>query len=278
MADRKDDHVSRWMYFDIARDTFDVEAMQRMAQEFRTIRGENSEQAQLADAATKVMGVIQDHREEFKDGQQVKVNLTAADKTRLAEARRILEELTKTAESWNEPHRYLADIEALEDNRDAEITQLQLALEKGQLDSHHVRRLYELLFAAQRFPEAEKIQPLLAGGRGVGLEKAQVEVLLIGKRMKEAAEALERLKPAENASVEDHLWYAYAQRRAGNLDAAASSLRLALQADAKMLDAWVMLVGVLVSQQKTSDASTVIEEAKLRVPATERDLVDRTML
>jgi cellulose synthase operon protein C len=272
LADRKDDHVSRWIYFDIARDEFDVEAMQRMVEDFRQIRGANSEQAQLADAATKVIGVVRDHRDEF-NAEQPQVTLTVSDKKRLTEARRILEELTKSAESWHEPHKYLADIDALEGNRDSEITQLQSAMTKGQLDSNRIRRLYELLFAAQRYPEAEKLQPLLANVKGVGLEKAQVEVLLNNKRMKEAAEALAKMKPAENAPVDDHIWYAYAQRRVGNLDAAASSLRLALQADPKMVDAWVMLVGVLVSQNKNTDATTVIEEAKLRVPADQRDIV-----
>jgi tetratricopeptide (TPR) repeat protein len=272
LSDRKDDHVSRWMYFDIVRDEFDVDGMQRMADDFRQIRGPSSEQAKLADAATKVVAVIRDHREELTP-EQSEVKLTEPDKARLAEARKILEELTQSAERWHEPHKYLADIEALEGNRDAEITQLQSAMSKGQLDGNRVRRLYELLFAAQRFPEAEKLQPLLANVKGVGLEKAHIEVLLKTKRIDEAKQALERMKPAENAAVDEHLWYAYAQKSIGNLDAAASSLRSALQADPKMVDAWVMLVGVLMSQNKKNDATTVIEEAKLRVPADQRDLI-----
>ena len=51
-----------------------------MVEDFRQIRGPNSEQAQLADAATKVIGVVRDHRDEF-NSEQPEIKLTPTDKT-----------------------------------------------------------------------------------------------------------------------------------------------------------------------------------------------------
>jgi len=272
MAQRKTDLVSRSLAFDIARETEDLETMRQLVRDVRRVAEANSPHPKVFDAVTTITDVKRSVRNQLNSGEK-QVEVTKEQKIALQQARRLLDEVIQSYTMWNEPHKWLADINLLENNIDGTLEELRTAARKGPLDSVRSRQLYELLVDKGFHAEAEEVHKGLSGQSKAGTEWSQVYIFIQNKRFGEAKALLDAMKPKENAPLVELLRYADARRRIGDLPEAEATLRQAVQADATSAEAWVLLVGTLASQEKLSDAETAIETAKVRLPAENRDRV-----
>jgi tetratricopeptide (TPR) repeat protein len=259
----------------MAREDSDIPTMERMAKELREVSEPNSPYPPVFEAVTKITAVTVAQRAMVKASpEQIdRFNLTSEQKQALAEARRLLEQSAKTHSAWNEPHKWLAEIYALENNADGMLEELQIALREGSLDAPRTRQLYNLLVAKGQNAEAEKVYQRLAGDKREGTEWSQVNILIQGKRFDEARALLDTLEPKADSTLDQLLSYADARRRTGDLEKAEAALRQAVQLDGGSAHAWVFLVNTLVSAGKQAAAEAAVEDAKARVPAAERELV-----
>jgi tetratricopeptide (TPR) repeat protein len=274
MAGWQDDFFSRNLTFEMAREDGDIKTMEQMAAELRRVSDPNSPYPPVFDAVTKITAVTAAQRAKVKANPSIdKFNLTSEEKESLAEARNLLEGIGKKHSSWNEPHKWLAEICALENNPDGMLGQLRTALDKGPLDSNRTRQLYNLLVGKGLNAEAERVYQKLSGEKRVGTELAQVNILIQGKRFKDAKELLDTIELAADTPLEELLMYADARRRIGDMAKAEEALRQAVQLDKSSAHAWVLLVNTLVSSGKQSEAEAVVESAQEQVPAKERELV-----
>ena len=270
----KDNLVSRHVIFDMAREDSDLETMRQMAAEIRAIAPVGSEYPPVFDAVARITSVTVAQRAKIQaNPKQQKFVLTSEEKAQLREARKLLEEVVAQRAVWNEPHKWLADICALENNADGMIEQLRIATRKGPVDTRRLRQFYDLLAAKGLNEEAQGIYAQLQGTSIEGTQWSQVAIMIQGNRFDEARKLLDAMAPKADAPLEELLRHADARRRINDLPQAEVALRQAVQLDGSAAQAWVMLVNTLVAQNKMSEAQTVIASAEARLPADERDLV-----
>ena len=270
MSQRANDLFSRGLLFDIAREEGDVEGMQRLAGEIRRIAEPKSPFLPVLDAVTTISKV---RRSAKVVADEKRYELTEDEKTELGQARKLLEDAAKANVAWNEPHKWLADIHALQSNADGMLEALRAAARLGPLEPERTRQLYELLVGKGLNEEAQDVFKKLPRGNLIGTEWVQINSLIQSKRFDEARQVLDTVTPTEGASAADLLRYADARLRVGDLDKAETVLRRALEADGEASEAWVLLVNTLVSANKLSEAEKTIEQAKTRLPADRRDFV-----
>jgi tetratricopeptide (TPR) repeat protein len=272
MAQRKTDLVSRTLAFEIARETEDLEAMREIVRDVRKVAEANSPHPKVFDAVTTIMDVKRTVRNQLNSGQK-QVELNEEQRTGLQQARRLLNEVVQTYTLWNEPHKWLADINLLEGNIDGTLDELRTAARKGALDAIRARQLYELLVDKGLHGEAEGVYATMGTQSKAGTEWTQVQLFIQYRRFDEAKALLDTMRPKENTPVKELLLYADARRRIGDLPEAEITLRQAVQTDATSAEAWVSLVNTLATAKKMSDAESAIESAKVRLPADRRDFV-----
>jgi tetratricopeptide (TPR) repeat protein len=270
VSQRPDDLFSRGLLFDIAREDGDVEGLQQVAKEIRRIADPKSPFLPVLDAVTTIAKV---RRSAKVIEDQKRYELTEAEKAELGQARKLLEGAVKANAAWNEPHKWLSDIHALQSNADGMLESLRAAERLGPLEPERTRQLYELLVAKGRNDEAQAVFKRLPSRNVKGTEWVQINSLIQSKRFDEARQVLDTVTPQEGAPTADLVRYASARLRAGDLDKAETVLRRALEADGEASEAWVLLVNTLVSANKLSEAEKAIEQAKTRLTADQRDLV-----
>jgi predicted Zn-dependent protease len=268
------DFFSRDMTFEMAREDGDIQTMERMAAELGKISEPNSPYPPVFDAVTKITAVSRAQGDLAKANPKMeKFDLTSEQKKSLAQARRLLEDVAKNHPAWNEPHKWLADICALENNADGMLEQLRTALDEGPLDSNRTRQLYSLLVAKGKNDEAEEVYKRLSGEKRAGTEMAQINILIQGKRFDEARALLDAIEPKADTPLDDLLMYADARRRTGDMAKAEAAVRQAVQTDSGSAHAWVLLVNTLVSAGKQAEAEAAVEKAGEQVPEKDRALV-----
>jgi Tfp pilus assembly protein PilF len=274
MSGWEKDFFSRNMSFEMAREDGDIKTMEQMAAQLRKISEPNSPYPPVFEAVTKISAVGASQRELIKANPDAKtLTLTSEQKKSLAQARRQLEDVAKNHTAWNEPHKWLADIHALENNPDGMLEQLNTALEKGPLDSNRTKQLYQLLVAKGQNAKAEEVYKRLSGDKRAGTELSQVNILIQDKRFDEARALLDTIEPEADTPLDELLMYADARRRTGDLPKAEAALQQAVQVDSSSAHAWVFLVSTLVSAGKQAEAEAAVQNAKERVPDKDRELV-----
>jgi tetratricopeptide (TPR) repeat protein len=272
MDQRPKDLFSRGLLFDLAREEGDIDTMQRVAGEVRRIAEPDSPVPELLDAVTTITKISLSHRAKATP-DQTRFNLTADEKAELAEVRKTLEDAVKSNAAWGEPHKWLSDVYAMENNIEGMLEELRAAARLGPLEPTRTRRLHELLVAKGLNDEAQDLYKRLQSGTSKGTDWTQVFSLLQSKRVDEARQVLDTLEPKADASVAELVRYADARFRTGDLDKAESALRRAVEADGTFAPAWISLVNTLVVSNKRSEAEKVVDTAMSRLPPNDRDEV-----
>lgn len=265
------DIQSRAALFEIARDAGDIDSMRRISQELGKTLGAESSQVKIAEAAWRISATRNSQRKKSPQPTE-KLQLDATEKGWIAEARKLLVQLTKERPEWQEPHKLLVEVCAFENDTNGMIAGLQAALKLGPLDAAKMRQLAEMLAASGRDDEARGVFDQLGGSAG-GSEWTQLGIAIRNKDNERAEGLLARLKPAEDAPAAEHLRYGRALRQLNKLTEAEAALRIATQTDPNLADGWLLLVNTLVSAQKMDEAKLAADEIGVRMSTDKKDFV-----
>ncbi|HXG12847.1 MAG TPA: tetratricopeptide repeat protein, partial [Gemmataceae bacterium] len=255
---RPTDLITRFRLFDLALRADDTADARRLAAEVRRLEGENGALAPYCEAAL----LVQTAR------HWASSRLTPAGSQRpLAEARRLLALAAERRPSWPRPLLLLADVALLENNVDAAIDHYKQARNLGAGSPELTRRLVDLLYARQRYAEAEEILSQMQNDAPLpaGLSKVAAAIAL---RREDSGRALELARQAVAGSKDfrDYLWLGRMLWSAGQRDQAEAALRHALRLADNVPDTWVALATYLARADRPAEAEALIEQARRKLP------------
>ncbi|MDX1965160.1 MAG: hypothetical protein SFX18_18595 [Pirellulales bacterium] len=257
----------------IARDESDVASMEKMAEEVRKIAGNNSTSDLSVQAQIILTTLRRDLKARMTPEQTTMPPLTDAEKAQLDKAQVLAEKLAKMRPEWQEPNKLLADIAGFNNDATTMIAQLQQSARKGDLDYNRTRQLTTLLISTGRVDEADEILERMTGRLDGTLQKIQFEIHLRKNRLDQAQALLEKMRPAEDASLADQLWYGQSLLRIKQPSQATDILRIVVNRDPSLLEGWFLLVNSLLQENKKAEIPALIEEIRSKAPAETRDLI-----
>ena len=142
----------------------------------------------------------------------------------------------------------------------------QQASELGPLRAIHLIQLVRLLSTQGRYEEAKAEMDKL-GEQQISpmMERIRVE---LDERTGQIEQALELAAQtvADSDRATDFLWYGELLARAGKTERAEAALRRAVELDPRIPEAWLALVTLLASEDKTAEAEQVVRDAQSRLP------------
>lgn len=192
----------------------------------------------------------------------------------LLEARQHLELASRQRPSWPPIHLARAEIYELEGNPEQAILELKQAIQKGENSPAVVQRLVRALVSRKRDAEADeelkKLKQTLLVQSELGRLAAHVA---LGRGDTARALALARDAVAvDSPDYGDQVWMGRLLSAANVHDEAEHKLRKAIEGEPAKPEAWVALVQLLASRNRTEDAQTVLGEAEKKIEPKSRAL------
>ena len=246
-----DDLKIRFSLFDLARDTGDDAVMSKMVEEFRGKMGVTSAEARYADAARTVALVRKQVRDRTPTGRQA-LPLEDSEKHSLASARKLLEEVSQVRANWFEVPRVLGDIDVLEGNADAAITNYQLALKLGPPNPITIRPLVLLLSRQNRTEDVKAALDLIGSDYVEQLELGRIGIENDVK-LNDFSDAIDRARhevPNDSRDPSGHIWIGSLYDRAGKPVEAEASFRRAVATGPEQPETWLRLLEHLAKSGK----------------------------
>jgi cellulose synthase operon protein C len=262
-----DDLKIRFSLLDLARDIGDEAVMSKMAEQFRTIMGVTSAEARYAEATRAVALVRKAVRQRTLTGRPVPP-LNEEEKLSLASARKLLEEVRQDRSNWYETERVLGDIEVLDNNVDAAITDYQLALKLGPPNPLTIRQLVVLLSRQNKTEEVRAALDLI-GPESIdefGLGRFAVDNAAKSNDFPAAIARAKREVPDDSRDPSGHLWIAALYDRAGHTAEAEASFRRAVATGPEQPETWLRLVEHLYHYSKGDGIGEVLLDARKQLP------------
>lgn len=255
-----DDPKLRWTLYELARDRGDLDAMRRRADEIAKSVGATSPQARVAKAGTLIQGVRQSQSKKLTKDQTV-IDLTADEGTALDEARNLLIEAENDRPGWAQIQLLFADIAGLRNDIPAAIDYLQRASRMGPANAVIIRQLVGLLYASNRFDEAQQaIAQLGPEGLG-GFERVTAEMELRSGNIDQAVTLAEQSVSADSKNPGELLWLGQLLSRSGKGDRAEAVFERAIEQSPELAEAWMALFTHQFTTGKRRQAETTLERA-----------------
>jgi tetratricopeptide (TPR) repeat protein len=204
------------------------------------------------------------------------VNLLEArtDRTRLADARKLLAELQRQHPDWGRIPLLQARADELEGRFDSATRNYERAVELGEVQAGVVHRLVELLLERQDYLRAEEALSRLGATRPwrPALVRLGTEVAA-GNRNAPLAQARARqAAPLPSRDYRDYLWRAHIDQAIGRPRDAELLLREAVRIADHVPDVWVALVEHLAQSSQAAAAETVLGQVRGKLPSDLRAL------
>ncbi|MFM8494175.1 MAG: tetratricopeptide repeat protein, partial [Planctomycetia bacterium] len=255
-----DDPRLRWTLFELARERGDLEGMQGISADIAKSTGPTSPQARVARASTLVQGVRESQKKKLVRDQTV-LELTAGDRQAIDEARNLLIEAENDRPGWAQVQQLFADIAGLRGDLPAAIDHLQRASRMGPPNPAIIRQLVGLLYASNRFDEAEQAIARL-GPEGLGgFERITAEMELRSGNIDEAVALAEKSVSTDSKSAGELLWLGQLLSRSGKADRAEAALERAVEQGPKLAEAWMALFNHQFANGKRKLAENTLERA-----------------
>ncbi|OHB74803.1 MAG: hypothetical protein A2W31_18740, partial [Planctomycetes bacterium RBG_16_64_10] len=244
------------MLFDLALEMQDNESMQKAIADIRALGDETG--WRRCEAARLVFRIAR--------GQQ--------DKSALADAQRLIDEVKQARPDWNEVYRLQAEIDLLNDNQEAAVANFQRSFELGPPNVIAVRKVHLLLSRMGRHGEAQKVLGLLGDEqRASVVPEQQVENLMRTGKTAAALQMAQTAVDADSANPMKHLWHGQILVHAKEVAAAVQAFRRAVELAPQQSQAWLALITALALNQEQAAAATELQRAQLHLAADELPLL-----
>lgn len=262
----------RWTLFELARERSDLAAMKSFAAEIAKASGPMSPQARVAKASTLIQGVREAQKKKLARDQTV-LELSADDRLAIDEARNLLIEAENDRPGWAQVQQLFADIAGLRGDLPAAIDSLQRASRMGPPNPAIIRQLVGLLYASNRFDEAEQaISRLGPEGLG-GFERITAEMELRSGNIDEAVALAEASVSADSKNAGELLWLGQLLSRSGKADRAEAALERAVEKGPDLAETWMALFNHQFASGKRKLAEKTLERAVETLAEPNRQLV-----
>lgn len=263
----------QWTLFEIARERGDLEAMQGRVAEIAKAAGETSPQARVAKASLLIQRVRDTQQKKLTRDQTV-LELSAAERLAVDEARNLLVEAENDRPGWAQIQQLFADIAGLRGDLPAAIDHLQRASRMGPPNPGLIRQLVSLLYASNRFDEAQQAIARL-GPEGLGgFERITAEMELRSGNIDEAVALAEKSVSTDSTNAGELLWLGQLLSRSGKAERAESVLERAVEQSPALAEAWMALFTHQFATGKRRIAERTLERAAQALEEPNRQLVE----
>jgi tetratricopeptide (TPR) repeat protein len=268
-----DDPRLRWTLYELSRERGDLDAMERISKDIAEALGATSPQARLARAGALVHGVREAQKKKLSRDQGG-IDLTAEHRRSLDEARNLLIEAENDRPGWAQIQIMFADIAGLRGDVPAAIDHLQRASRMGPANAAVIRQLVGLLYASNRFDEAQQaISRLGPEGLG-GFERITAEMELRSGNIDEAVKLAERSVSSDSKNAGELLWLGQLLSRSGKIDRAEEVLERAVEQAPELAEAWMALFTHQFATGKRKLAENTLDKATASLAEPSRQLVE----
>jgi len=263
----------RWTLFEIARERGDLEAMQARADDIARAAGASSPQGRVAKAGTLVQRVRDAQRKKLVRDQTV-IELAADERLAIDEARNLLIEAENDRPGWAQIQQLFADIAGLRGDLPAAIDYLQRASRMGPPNPAIIRQLVGLLYAANRFDEAQQAIGRL-GPEGLGgFERITAEMELRSGNIDEAVALAEKGVSSDSKNAGELLWLGQLLSRSGKAERAEAVLERAVEQGPGLAETWMALFTHQFANGKRRLAQSTLARAAQALAEPNRQLVE----
>ena len=275
LAKTPDDLRLRWALFELAREGGDLDAMRTAAADIARAAGATSPQARVARAGTLIQQVRQSQAEKFsRDRVALEQELTADDRRALDEARNLLIEAENDRPAWAQVQQLFADVAGLRGDLPSAIDHLQRASRMGPVNPLVVRQLVGLLYAANRFDEAQQALARI-GPEGIGgFERITAEMELRSGNIDEAVALAETSVSSDSTNTGELLWLGQLLSRSGRAERAEEVLERAVEQGPDQAETWLALFNHQVATGRRRLAEKTLDRAAGALPEPARQLVE----
>lgn len=184
----------------------------------------------------------------------------------LPKARRLLQKAAVAAPNWSSIAVARAQLEELEGNIDAAITDYQIAVDQGERGGLVAQRLVKLLYRRNRFDEVNEIMRRFETTSANVLSdhawRTASTIALTIKNREHAVELAQRAVETDESNHWNYIWLGQALAANGNKVAAETTLRKAISLATDDPTPYVALMHFLTSNGETDRAAAVLDEAK----------------
>jgi len=190
--------------------------------------------------------------------------LTSAEQDKLAEVRKLAEEGIARRSEWASLWRVMGEIDQIQGDVNGAIEHYQRSLDYSRSNqTFTARRLVTLLYATQRYTEANQAMQYLSGGGELPEDMRRlVEAAKIkGGNAKEALEMAKRDVEKDPTSASSQMWYGQLLESSGDTDAAIAAFQKAIELGPKLTAAWELLVRRLMADGKEKEAVAAVAQA-----------------
>ncbi len=192
--------------------------------------------------------------------------LSMADRTLIADARRLLDAAIAVRGEWSVLWRVRAEIDHLEGNIPDAIANYQRSLSFSRIGQvATARRLVQLLYVSRRYAEASdalnSVGPIAPSDV---LSKIKADIQVRGGKQEDIDAALamaDTAAKAEPDKASNWTWYASLLDRAGRADEAEAAYRKAVEVGPKQTENWDALVRHLIVAKKKAEAVEAVRQA-----------------
>jgi len=273
LASSPDDLRLQWILFEIARDRGDLDAMQDRSAAIARAAGEASPQGRVARAGTLIQRVRAGQRKRLARDQTV-IELTADERRDIDEARNLLIEAENDRPGWAQIQQSFADIAGLRGDLPTAIDRLQRASRLGPPNPAIIRQLVGLLYASNRFDEAQQAIARL-GPEGLGgFERITAEMELRSGNIEEAVTLAEKSVSSDSENAGELLWLGQLLSRSGKTERAEAVLERAVDQAPGVAEAWMALFTHQFATGKRRIAERTLERAAQSLEEPDRQLVE----
>jgi predicted Zn-dependent protease len=234
----------RWRLLDLALQTGGEAALVPLVKDLRRVEGEDGMLWRYGGAA------------------RLALRARAGDRSGLAEARRLCNELTKRASGWAPAALLAANLDELEGQSGRAIENYQLAVERGERRPAAIKRLAELLVERRRYEEADLALRRLEEQGRIGRELARLgaDVAVRLHDYPRAVELARRAVPGETRDYRDQVWLGRLLAAAGQAREAEDVLRRCAGKSAGLAEPWIALAELLARNGQWPRAAEVAAE------------------
>jgi len=247
---RPDDLRLRMVLLDMAREEADAVKVRAAAAEIAKLAGPTSALGRFAEALSRIIDVRKSLQQKAVPSDAVVGEMGKAERANLREARNLLIEAENERPGWADIQQLFAELDGLEGDISSSIERLQKAVRLGGGNPAVVRQLVTLLYASNRFTEAQQVLGTL-GPEGLGgFERISAELQLRGGNIDEAVAIAERTVKVDSTNASELLWLGQLLSRSGKSERAEEVLGRAVEA--------------LLAQARRGDDVFGVEQAVLR--------------
>ncbi len=193
------------------------------------------------------------------------------DKAALTEARPLLDTVVARRPAWSRPRLCEAQLLELAGDAAAAVPSYLRAIDLGEQDLRVIERVVGLLYARQRFAEADQVIRKLPeqAPLSAGLQRLASEVSLrTASGPQDYRRALERARKAVPADTKDYrqlIWLGQMEWAGGHVKEADAALRKAVAVAETEPAPWVALVAHLVRTDRRTEAEQTTDEAHRKI-------------